>query len=70
MFNNFIEVEIAIGKNKGKLFFLPKLMITPTYTDYPIEIARVQFPVRSAFAMTINKAQGATLSKIGVYYLD
>ena len=45
-------------------------MITPTDTDYPIEIKRVQFPVRSAFAMTINKAQGATLNKVGIYLDD
>jgi ATP-dependent DNA helicase PIF1 len=27
----------------------------------------LQFPVRVAFAMTINKAQGQTLSRVGVY---
>ena len=26
-----------------------------------------QFPVRVAFAMTINKAQGQTLQRVGVY---
>lgn len=28
---------------------------------------RIQFPVRPAFAMTINKSQGQTLQRAGVY---
>ena len=70
MYKNFLDVEIAIGKNKGKRYYIPKLMITPTDTDYPIEITRVQFPIRSAFAMTINKAQGSTMKKVGIYVND
>ena len=31
-------------------------------TDVPIEFKRTQFPIRLAFAMTINKSQGQTLS--------
>ena len=65
-----MNVEVAIGKQKGKRFFIPKLAITLSDLDYPIDIKRVQFPIRSAFAMTINKAQGATLKKIGIYLND
>ena len=32
--------------------------------------SRRQFPVRIAFAMTINKAQGQTLDRVGVYLPD
>ena len=28
---------------------------------------RKQFPIKPAFAMTSNKAQGQTLSKVGIY---
>ena len=38
--------------------------------DHPIEITRVQFPIRSAFAMTINKSQGSTLKKVGIFLHD
>jgi len=31
---------------------------------------RVQFPVRLAFAMTINKSQGATLEFVVIYLND
>ena len=30
-------------------------------------LACLQFPVRVAFAMTVNKAQGQTLTRVGVY---
>ena len=36
-------------------------------TDIPVPLKRRQFPVRLAFAMTINKAQGQSLKKVGIY---
>jgi len=33
----------------------------------PIKFRRHQFPVRPAFAMTINKSQGQTLQHVAVY---
>ena len=64
---SFLEVEISIGKYKGKRFYIPRLNITPTDLDLPLDLKRIQFPIRSAFAMTINKAQGATLNYVGVF---
>ena len=34
---------------------------------YPFTLNRRQFPVKPAFAMTINKSQGQTLKKVGVF---
>ena len=70
MHRTFLDVEIAIRKNKGKRYFIPKLGITPSDSFCNISIKRVQFPVRSAFAMNINKSQGATLKKFGPYLND
>jgi ATP-dependent DNA helicase PIF1 len=67
---HFIEAELATGKGKGKRYFLPKMPITPSDADCPIMIKRIQFPIRAAFAMTINKAQGATLNTVGIYLND
>ncbi len=33
----------------------------------PFKLKRRQFPVRLAFAMTINKAQGQTMQRMGLF---
>ena len=58
---------MANGKHKGKIYYIQRLPITPTDLGIPIEMKRIQFPIRSAFAMTINKSQGSTLNFVGVY---
>jgi ATP-dependent DNA helicase PIF1 len=50
------EATILNGKFKGEDILLPRIPMIPT--DMPFEFERLQFPVRLAFAMTINKAQG------------
>ncbi len=48
--------------------FIPRLSITPSYTErMPFILRRRQFPVHPAFAMTINKAQGQTLKMVGIF---
>jgi len=34
---------------------------------FPFKLKRKQFPVRLSFSMTINKAQGQTITNVGVY---
>jgi len=33
----------------------------------PFKFKRKQFPIRLSFGMTINKAQGQTISNVGIY---
>ena len=70
MHRHFLDCEIVNGKNARKRHFIPKLPITPSDSDSIIAIKRVQFPIRPAYAITINKSQGATLSKVGIYLND
>ncbi|KAH9101192.1 hypothetical protein Ae201684P_007376 [Aphanomyces euteiches] len=64
-----IKAQIMSGSHKNKIVYIPR---TTTIHDgeqnnYPFELRRRQFPVQVAFAMTIHKAQGQTISHVGVY---
>ncbi|CAF0889946.1 unnamed protein product [Brachionus calyciflorus] len=61
-----IHAEIAIGNLKGKSVHIPKVPLIPSDTGLPFEFKRNQFPIRPAFAITINKSQGQTLKKVGI----
>lgn len=64
-----IEAVIATGPKKGQIAYIPKIKFSITATDAncPYDFSRTQFPVKLAFSMTINKAQGQTLDLIGLY---
>lgn len=64
MSDNLIEGTILNGKFKNETVLIPRIpMIT---SDLSIEFRRLQFPIRLAFAMTINKAQGQSLKITGI----
>lgn len=62
-----IVAKIASGSRAGTSVFIPRFTMAPSDGDLPFELQRRQFPVRPAFAMTINKAQGQTMSRAGVF---
>jgi ATP-dependent DNA helicase PIF1 len=53
-----IEAEIITGNNIGKRVFIPRIIMSPSETNWPFVLHRRQFPIRVAFAITINKNQG------------
>lgn len=63
---NIIEVEILIGKSKGKIITIPKIYLNIN-KKYPIKFKRYQFPIKLSFAITINKSQGQSFDKVGIY---
>ena len=65
-----LEATIACGKNAGRQVFIPRLPLQPPDGTFPFEWERRQFPVRPAFAMTVNKAQGQTLGRVAVFLDD
>jgi ATP-dependent DNA helicase PIF1 len=62
-----LDCMIITGKNSGLRVFIPKLKITPSDSGLPFILSRYQFPVKLAFALSINKSQGQSLSNVGVY---
>ena len=64
---NVIYAEILSGPRKGVSVFIPRIKLAPSDVKLPFILSRRQFPIRVAFAMTINKAQGATFKRVGLY---
>ena len=56
--DHIIDATIACG---------PRIAKIPSDNIFPFHMKRKQFPVRLAFAITSNKAQGQTLSHVGIY---
>uniref|UniRef100_A0A8R1I5I4 ATP-dependent DNA helicase n=1 Tax=Caenorhabditis japonica TaxID=281687 RepID=A0A8R1I5I4_CAEJA len=61
-----ILCTFATGSNKGKDTFVPRITC---YEDknLPFRLKRTQFPVKLAFAISINKAQGQSFGRVGLY---
>ncbi|XP_022031112.2 ATP-dependent DNA helicase pif1-like [Helianthus annuus] len=62
-----MEGEIISGANVGTRTFIPRISMIPSDKKIPFAFQRRQFPVAVCFAMTINKSQGQSLSKVGLY---
>jgi len=57
--NNIIETTILNGNFKEEAVLLPIILRIPI--NLSLEFKRLQFSMRFAFAMTINKTQGQLL---------
>jgi len=64
-----IDAEITSGSAAqiGRRVFIPRLKLTPSDAALPFEYERIQFPVRLCYCITINKSQGQTFDKVGIY---
>ncbi|XP_065642149.1 ATP-dependent DNA helicase PIF1-like [Hydra vulgaris] len=65
--NNYIDAEVLTGVSAGKRVFVPRIHLAPSDSNLPFVLKRRQFPVRLAYSMTINKSQGQTFDRVGVY---
>ena len=62
-----IEAKIISGGKLGEVIAIPRMIISPSDKKMPFQLKRKQFPISVSFAMTINKSQGQTLAKVGLY---
>ena len=60
-----LRCRILGGEYAGNVVFIPRITIDPS-EDLPVNLFRRQFPVRLAFVMTINKAQGQSIINVGI----
>jgi ATP-dependent DNA helicase PIF1 len=64
MNNDLLEAKIMTGKNKGLIVFIPRIPLETSDFTMPVHFNRIQFPIRVAFAMTMNTAQGQTMERV------
>ncbi|XP_076911156.1 ATP-dependent DNA helicase pfh1-like [Bidens hawaiensis] len=55
------------GNRIGRRVYIPRISLTHKDKELPFSFKRKQFPVKLCYAMSINKSQGQSLDKIGVY---
>lgn len=64
---HIMQAKIITGTRVGEIVWLHRILIEPSDTKLPFKMRRRQFPLKVAFAMTINKSQGQTLSNVGLF---
>jgi hypothetical protein len=65
-----IEAKIITSKGASNVTFIPHIKFIFDNIGLPFTFARKQFPLRLAYAMTINKFQGQTLFHVGLHLVD
>ena len=64
---NIIEAVIVTGTHIGQKEYIPRINLTTRGNRWPFILCRRQFPIKVCYCMTINKSQGQTLSRVGIY---
>ena len=60
VFENSLDNKVlqCVISGTNRTVLIPRIVFIPKANEYPFEWARRQFPVKPAFATTINKSQG------------
>jgi hypothetical protein len=68
MSDRVLEVRLIGGDHDGKIALIPRITVIPSSksTGFAFTLRRRQFPVRLAFAMSVNKAQGQSVEFVGL----
>ncbi|KAJ6642641.1 ATP-dependent DNA helicase PIF1 [Pseudolycoriella hygida] len=67
LYDNCIVAEIISGDNAGKVILIPRIRMTARVESLSDELLRIQFPVKSCFAMTIDKSQSQSFDSVGLF---
>ena len=63
--HNVLEAVIITGNGIGDICLILRIKSSSSDSNQPFALRRRQFPVRLAFAMSINKGHGKTTQRIG-----
>jgi ATP-dependent DNA helicase PIF1 len=63
----FLKCEIITGSHSGNIALLPRIALNPDDDKLPFQMQRLQFPIKLAYAITINKSQGQSLNNAGCF---
>jgi hypothetical protein len=67
LYSYIIEAEIISGSHVGNIELIPRIVLKSKGHELPFKQLRLQFPLRLAYCMTINKSQGQTFKKVGLF---
>lgn len=68
MAERVVEAQILNGAHAGRKAFIPRISLdTSMSSGLGFILRRRQLPIRLAFGMSINKAQGQSLDRVGIY---
>ncbi|XP_074337035.1 uncharacterized protein LOC141674212 [Apium graveolens] len=62
-----VDCEVICGTFADTKHFIPRMELSQTDTKMPFKLVRKQMPLQLCYAMTINKSQGQSLKKVGLY---
>lgn len=66
----YLQMRVLTGKSAGsvELFMKGKFTITPEASGLPFTVLRTQYPIIPAYCLSVHKAQGQSLLKLGVVF--
>eukprot|EP00794_Sanderia_malayensis_P002726 gene2726-biopygen2250 len=62
-----LNADIMTSAHRGQQVMIPKITMSCSKSTLPFTFSPKQFPVRLAYCLTINKAQGQSLKYVGIY---
>ncbi|KAK1371084.1 ATP-dependent DNA helicase [Heracleum sosnowskyi] len=62
-----VQCEVICGAFVGTRHFIPRMELCPTETKLPFKLIRKQMPLQICYSMTINKSQGQSLERVGLF---
>ena len=66
MTTRLIKAE-KLGGGPNSELLIPRIPMISKDSDFPVPFKRLQFPILLAYYLTLNRAQGQSLDRAGIY---